>query len=416
MKRVTDDFFSNNISRLRRHAMVVTPLYLSTIVSAISGLLVVVILANFLTPTEYGNFKYIFSIVGVVSVFSLTGGYRNTVIQSTAKGFDGTVALLARRNFLLSIPMFFIALCMSVYYLFHDNYTIAITIPIVTFSAIVGNYGIMASSYLNGRKKYNLLLLFQVILGITNIGAILLGTLFFDGLIPLIVAISLASIAISCLSLYYVRTYFLRNTQTDSKLTSYGKHLNILNIFSTFLQHIDSVLLFTILGANALAVYALATPFVDRIIGLFKATYFFALPKFTEVGAIHARSMLYQKSIFIFCIGVGITIVYILISPFIFSVLFPQYHDSITLSWLFALNIPLVAFTILPQAYLDSLIEIKNKYIVNSTAFVIRIGSLLVLIPFFGVVGVIWSELITRIVGIAITIILIERYTKKKTP
>lgn len=392
-------------------------LSLSNIVTSFTGLFSVVVLANLLNSNEYGTYKYIFSVVGILSALSFTGGYRNMIIQSVAKGLDGVVQHLYKINPLFNLPMIVGACLISIYYLYKGNTTLGFSIPIVAIGYIFSSTLIITYSYLNGRKEYKDLFFLQSAISVASV-LLLTITVFVTKNIALIFLSSVIGSGImSTISYYYIKRSRLRNNTFHEKMLQYGKHLSIMNIGSTLLIHIDSFLIFSFLGSHELALYALATPFVDRIIGFFKTSYFFVLPKFTEMGPEKAALLLYKRSFMGLAVGLAVSGIYYLIAPTFFSIFFPKYIDSIQLSVLFSLSIPLVAFSTLPTAFVDSLIEIKIKYILFAVNFVTRITTLFLFIHTFGVAGVIISELVSRVVTTIALFYVIEKHlrdTRKK--
>ncbi len=398
----------------KKHALTsLSFLSLGSTVASIAGFATVVILSNVLDKNEYGNYKYAYSVIGLLGALSFTGGFRTMVIQSVSRGYDGIVAYLAKRNFLLNVPMLVGALSISGYYLFKGNTLIATSVCIVAISTSFATHAVIASAYLNGRHAYRELLHYQIGISAFNLLVLVLTVLLTKDIIWIIAGTSASTMLTSLFFLFHVRRKKIRNDTIDTQILHYGKHLNILNISSTILNNIDSILIFQLLGSHSLALYALATPFVDRILGFLKTSYFFALPKFTELGPKRARALLYKRSLIAFVVGLGIMGMYYLVAPLFFKLFFPKYLESISLSLIFAFNIPLVALSILPSAYLDSLIEIKNKYILHACTFTTRMVSLLFFIHLFGIPGVIFSELFTRCVSISVIVFLIERYGKK---
>ncbi len=385
---------------------------LGTLIMTFGGFISVVILANNLSVNDYGNYKYVFSMIGILGALSFTGGFRNTVIQSTAKGMDGIVRYLFKMNLSLSFPMLLGGVVVGCYYLINNNEFLGYSIIIATTCSVIGNNGIIAYGYLNGRKLYGQLLKLQSIQSIINILVLFTITLLTKNLLIIIATSVISTAGILTAFYYYVEKKLLRNKETDTSIIKYGKHLNILSVITTVMMNIDSILIFKIIGSQGLALYALATPFVDRIIGFLKGTYFFALPKFTEQGHTSARVHLYKRSLIGLFLGTAVFGVYYLASPILFKIFFPNYLEAINLSRLFALNIPVIALSILSDAFLDSLAEIKYKYIVKATTTSFRIVLMLLLIFPFGIAGVIWSELLARLAGTVATVILIERYMK----
>src|SRR3989338_3757032 len=65
-------------------------LILSQVVSILASLAVDVAFANLITPEEYGNYKYVFSLAGIISAFTLSG-LTVAVLRATARGHEGTL-------------------------------------------------------------------------------------------------------------------------------------------------------------------------------------------------------------------------------------------------------------------------------------------------------------------------------------
>ncbi len=386
---------------------------LGNLIMTFGGFFSVVILANALSANDYGNYKYVFSIVGTLGALSFTGGFRNTVIQSTAKGMDGIVRYLFKTNLSLSLPMLLGGVAVGCYYFINNNEFLGYAIILATTGSVIGNNGIIAYGYLNGRKLYGQLLTLQSIQSAINVFVLFSITLVTNNVLVIVATSVISTAWILTAFYYYVEKKLLRNKETDTSIITYGKHLNILSVITTVMMNIDSILIFKIIGSQGLALYALATPFVDRIIGFLKGAYFFALPKFTEQGHAGARVHLYTRSLIGLFLGTVVFGVYYVASPILFKIFFPNYLEVINLSRLTALNIPIIAFSILPDAFLDSLAEIKYKYIVKATTTFFRIVLMLLLIFPFGIAGVICSELLARLAGSSMTIILIERYIKR---
>ena len=409
-------FVSSMLEQIRnrgesfRHLSLLTA---SNIVASIAGLLIVILLANLLPHEDYGIYKYVLSVSGFLTVLSFTGGFKTTIIQSVGRGFDGIVDRLYKINPVLSLPMIVGGIGVAGYYYLHGNEALSFGILIATICNVFITNGVIASTYLNGRRDYRKLLGYQTAFSLTSLTS-LAATLSVTRDVLIVIAVNTTAMAAVATFSFFVVRKLVRNADVNERVLHYGRHLNFLNVMTTVLQYIDSLFIFHFLGSYSLAHYAIATPFVDRILGFLKTSYFFVLPKFTERGPEWARTHLLKRSVIGLLFGILVFCAYALIAPIAFKLFFPKYLESVSLSILFALNIPLVAVSILPQAYVDSLIEIRNKYVIQSVNFVVRISSLVFFIHLFGIPGVIWSELLTRFGALVVILVIIWR--RKKTP
>lgn len=406
------DFFLTKKHTLKQ----VGYLYFGGLATGIGGFITVIILANTMSPNDYGNYKYIFSVVGMLSVLSFVGGFRNTTVQSAAKHLDGIVPYLFKQNILLSLPMLIGGFGVGAYYIFKGVAFLGYPIMVGTICSIISNNGIIAYGYLNGRRLYSQLFVLQVLQTVINVAVIFITVLFTKDLSTIFIINVVSGAVVFSAFLLHIKKHLLRNNDVDKKILFYGKHLNAISVMTTIMMNIDSILIFKVIGSQGLALYALATPFVDKIVSFTTATYYFVLPKFAAQQIHEARAHLIRRSLISFSFGLLIYMIYYFTAPILFSLFFPRYIDSIPLTRLFALNIPITALLIFPDALLDSLVEVKNKYIAKTTISIIRIVFMLCLVFPFGVTGVIYSELFARFCGFIVIMILITRYTKIHSP
>src|ERR1700690_945950 len=163
-------------------------------VTALAGSLVLAIMGSHYVPkTSYGQYKYILSIIALLSSFSLNG-IGGAVLQSAAQGFDNALQKGFWANVRWSFVIFIGALVMALYYFFAGNATLAAEILIGgSLSPLLASASLF-SPFLAGKKDF----LYQTLFSIG------------DNLIP--TGLMIGPVVLTSNPLALVSVYFVSNT------------------------------------------------------------------------------------------------------------------------------------------------------------------------------------------------------------
>ncbi|HEY5382969.1 MAG TPA: hypothetical protein VIJ88_00190, partial [Candidatus Paceibacterota bacterium] len=130
--------------------------------SVLASLALAVAISHFVSKESYGTYKYVLSIVTMLSVFSLNS-LGSAVFQSAAQGFDGALKKAFWLNIRWSAAIFVGTFALAAYYFASGNGTIAIAVLIggslSPFVASVSLFG----SFLGGKKDFSRLLTYGVL-------------------------------------------------------------------------------------------------------------------------------------------------------------------------------------------------------------------------------------------------------------
>jgi O-antigen/teichoic acid export membrane protein len=381
-------------------------LTLGQIFASASAFLLAIAYANFLSKEAYGIYKYVLSIAGIFSAFTLTG-MGTAVAQSVARGFEGTLKFAFWKSLKWSIFMMVASLLGAIYYFINENQTLAISLLIIGSSSPLLQSAGLYTSFLNGKKEFKAITLYGM----------------FRSLIPAIsifITITLTNNPIILILVYFVShtltTIFLYfrsikkfqiNKEIDDQALNYSKHLSLMNVLSAIANQIDKILIFHYLGAAQLAIYAFAVTIPEQIKGLFKNVGTLAFPKFVNKSKKEIKKSLAKKTMQFGLIMIGIIFVYILVAPFIYKILFPQYLESIFYSQIFAISL-LAVISVLPISALQAKSEKTKLYKLKISNSIFQILILFILIYFYGLMGVILARVIARFFNLALSTMLIK--------
>lgn len=356
-------------------------------IGMLSALLLTYVLANFLPQSVYGQYKFVLSIFGIITAFSLTG-LSTSLTQAVSKGFDGTFFESIKVHLKWSTLMTLMSLIIAIYYFLNDNHLLGISMILIALAAPIMQTYTMYSPYLQGKRNFRDDSWYS----------------FWYSLIPAIALIAVTLISnsfIAIISTYFISyslvTWFInnkvsksidKNLPIDHAAISYGKHLSLMNILGGISTHIDKILIFHYLGAIELAIYtiALAIPqqlrTFDRLISSLSAT------RLPSLSIEQIKKVLPRKSFFIFLASLFVTVTYILIAPLFFKIVFPNYLDAIFYSQIYVL-IMLFSPVILLKQTLTAHTRKKELYIMQTAMPIIKIVGLFILLPPFGIMGAI---------------------------
>lgn len=371
-------------------------------VSTGSAFLLAIAFANLLPKEVYGNYRYVLSLFGILAIPNLSG-METALTRTVAQGNEGSlmpvIKTRIRWGILGGIASLFTA---SYYYFFahNPNLTMAflITAAFLPLMDPLGSY----SAVLTGKKLFGVSTKYFVITQIVSTAGLLTAILMTDNLFIILLAYFAPYTAMRYIYLKITLKKFQTNQNRDPNTISYGKHLSLMNVISTIATYLDRLLVFHYLGAVQLAIYSFAIALPEQIKALLKGIDALVLPKFSERTKEEIKQTIWGK-VFRFGIAISvITIIYILAAPFVFKVFFPQYLDSVFYSQIFAISL-LAGINTFHFSALQAQKAQKELYHFNIWSSLIEIFLLLVLLHFYGLMGIVLARVFTRFANSGLT-------------
>jgi O-antigen/teichoic acid export membrane protein len=383
-------------------------------VSSLSALALSITFSRLLPKELYGEYKFILAFVAVLGALSLNG-LGSAIFQSAASGFGGALVSGFWTNIRWSFFVFLGALVSGAYYLFHGNTTLGVGIliggslsPFITSS----NY---YTALLSGKKDFRRYSLFGFFN--TAVPALsLIVTVFFTRSVIVLLAVYFISNTLVGLILY-IRTCRIYKEELDKKdpeTLTYAKHLSVIGILSSIAGNSDQLFLFHSLGAVEVALYNFAVGILDQSKGPFKMLDTMVQARFAGGEARSIRDGMRSKMLWLFVLSLIIVIVYILIAPYLYLLLFPAYLGSVAYSQVYAFSL-LGTFANPAGSYLSAKKKIRAQYTNTILTSILQIITIFGGIYFWGLWGLIAARVIIRLGGSAITYVLYEITIRKDT-
>ena len=373
---------------------------LTVVTSTVMGLALSIAFANLLPKEVYGTYQYLLSLSAIVATICFSG-MQQAVEQSIARGYEGDMKASLRAQLKWNLVPAALGLVGATYYALHANYTVALALIFVAaFTPLISAFNIYGG-LLSGTRQFKRIFVYAFLTNIAYYSAITVAILFFKNAV-LLVFVNLAVNAAAAVYFYFRTLKVVRpNERTDPQTISYGKHLSVMGAFSNSIAQLDSVLVFHFLGPAELAVYSFATLIPERAAALLSFIGSAAFPKYSQRTLKEVQKSIIPQTIRAAAFGAVLTVIYIVLSPLLYRLLFPKYLDAIPYTQAYAPVILLLTANLVSLA----LTAQRRKMELYITSFVNPIILICLQVPLLMIYGI-WGMIAARLLGDTIAIIL----------
>ncbi len=373
---------------LRHHLKGWAWLMSGQVVGTLSALLLALGYAHFIPKEVYGTYKYILSVLGILAVFTLPG-MGDAASRAIAQGKDGPFwpTFYARLRFGTIGAV--ISALVGIYYFTLGNSLLGAIFcavaPFLVFSESFSHY----QALLLGRQLFRTYSISGVILQLAASVSIFLVVITTDNIFIIVLAyFAIFTILRGLLLLYVIRKYPL-NGLPDTGALRYGGHMSIANILNAGSGQLDIILLWHFLGPIPLAIYAFAQAASDQARKAFKlVTTAMAFPKLASLETQFIKRELPHKILLAHGITIPLAILLAGIVPYVYTLLFPTYTESIPYAQVMMLLLAFSPIRLISTA-INAKGSIRDIYLMNVSGSVLQTILLLILIPSFGLWGAI---------------------------
>ena len=390
-------------------------LTLGQVLATASSLILSIVLAHTLPEEVYGNYKFILSLAGIISGLSLSG-IGTTLIQSVAKGNEGTLYLAVKTQLKWSSVVSIVSIAMSIYYFAQDNIIIATSMLIVAMTVPITNSIGLYGAFLSGKKDFKRNTIYGTFSQLIVTFVIITIAISTHSVIALIFGYFVSGLVIS---LYlYKKTLSIYNPSKDNSdpsMIKYGTHLSAMGFIGTIANQLDKVLVFHSIGAAPLAVYAFASAIPEQIKGTLKNILNIGIPKFAQLDEITLRKSINDKVIRLTIFFFFLVMLYWFAALYIYNIFFPKYSDSIYYSQLYSLGLIVFPGISFYSAYFQLIKDTKTLYFLTVSGNVITILLSLILIPKYGILGATIENTLSWVCYLIIIMIIFPTMRLKKS-
>jgi O-antigen/teichoic acid export membrane protein len=375
-------------------------------VSILRGIITGYLVARLFEKEIYGQYQFMLSIVGMLSLFGLAG-LGNPVARAWARGESFSLRRITMVQLKVCLIGSAILLC-CIPFLEHYHrqelwpffLAAAVLFPLPPIAMV--HFG----GYTIGKARFDIslkaTLVWSVIMTVATLGVILFSR---SALLLLIIGMSVPSLVY----VYYsrnIRALPMKGEDTTDAILSYGWKLTWATLPMDLVWYVDKLLISHFFGLAQLATFSVALLIPEQLKQLLKQ--FFPL-SFAKQAAGNDTQERRRKLIKIVLTGTGIFAVgiatYILLTPFFIPWLFPQYdaRELVILTSLAAASLVTIPGTLLTQ-YLEARGMVREIKFSNLSAAGVFLASLFILIPSYGVMGAVIARGVLRFTGMGFSL------------
>lgn len=382
-------------------------LNLATVLNTAISFLLLYAFGNYVTPEVYGEYRYFFSLYGILLLASL-GGFNSVVVRAVAQGKEGELLRCFKVQTLGSLLGTAGSLGIAAYYYLQGNPTLAYGFVILGLALPLMESLDLYAAFLNGKKLFKNTAIASIISQAFATAALLVAIYFHERVLTLLATYFVSWIVIK--GCFFTYTYFSNkpNHELAENTYSLGFNLSAISILNHISQQLDKVVLFQTIGARELSLYSFAIAPVEQIKGLFKNTTALVFPRFANRTEAEVRAGMLHKMILIGSAALVAAVAYALAAPFLIGWFLPKYLEVIPLSQIFAFS--LVGVMVIPlNVAMNAIPKIRALYLTNTITPLINIVLIVTLIPMYGLWGAIAAKGIGRVINTIITYIIFVR-------
>lgn len=388
----------------------------SRVIGVGSGIVLTLAFANLIDPVIFGTYKYVLAFAGIIGAFSLNG-MGGSIIRTVAQGNQDVVRPVFWISIKWSLPGSIISIIGASYYFIQGNEILGVGLLLIAIFNPFFNGFVISKALLQGKKDFKTNAIFSIPRSLIPVISILVVLLTTKNLFFILIAYFLSNFIAGWLTYALtLRKYSIKKSaeldqETINKVKDtviFGKHLSVIGVFMQIVGYIDQFLLWHFVGPVQLAVYALAQAPAKEIRNFTENFFPLIFPKLVTKSIVDIKKTMPLRLLQMFSASVMIAGIYILIAPFLFKILFPQYMESIFASQLLAIAIIFQPKGLI-EATIDAHAAVKKKYISVFSTSTVKLILMLILIPLYGFIGAISAIIISELVSAIILLFLYKR-------
>jgi O-antigen/teichoic acid export membrane protein len=371
-------------------------------------------LAARLPQETFGLYKAVYSLIGILGIFTLSG-VQNALLYSTAKT-GGNFLPRASRLYLKSAWPFGIALAAYATYTAYAGYGMAFTMTLIL--AGVGSVATTASGmygyFLAGQQRFKeasaAAFTISLLQAMCTTGMLMLT----KGLLPVVITHTFSGTALTAYYYWKISKEQSFESEAKNELMPSSVHFTGTNIISTIGNYGDKIIIFHVLGARQLALYGLADDMVAAGKGLIKSCMGIYSSRIARASYPRIMRSLPQDIAIALGSGLILYLIYFVTTPYIFSYFYGGYTAATEYVRLLAgILIFIIPITYIAQVF-QSKNMLKSMYTSTTLTHITRIAAYSFGAYYAGITGILLSQVATYAASLVLSIVLLKTASKEK--
>jgi len=410
-KLLSDGFSS--FSRLLQHKEVIGRILLLFSVRGFQvflGLVTTFFLARTLSIEHYGQYQFVLSVLGIVSIFSLTE-FANTLMQSIARGFTGSFRLMLKYPIMTSCLGSIVLLSFSAWFaLIHQNPMLHQAFLLAACIFPVSHGMIIWRGIKIGEERFrNFTGIEMMILLATNSGIILTTFLTPSSYIGAIAFVMLVPAIANVIIIARALKKYPPGLPSEDGVIRHGTVSSAYMAFSRVSLYIDKLLLFIFVDAVSVALLVSAERISDLLKTAIQDTSTALAPKFAKAETYTPKTdFLFKAATLAF--GAIMVIFAFTFMPFVLTLIYGEnYVEAVPYAQLLIAVQAISNLASFQFRYIRSKLDTDNVRTIMVGVSVCRIALACTFIPLFGLKGAVLSTVLYNLILTGLTDFRIKR-------
>lgn len=371
-----------NLKKNKTHGNNILWSNLSQIILAANHFILSIIIIRLTGKDLYGDFLFIFAIIGVFGIFSVSG-IRGTILKAVSQGYDQTYYEGTKFSFLKSLLAVPIILLIGAYFYYYAQKP-DIARSLILISAFFPFYSSLRtwSYFLQGKAQFKKLTVYNFIQVAVELPTIALVTFYTDHLT--VIAVSFAAIETTFYGIYtYITVRSIGNDRVDDNWKRQSYTYTVMDLSSIVFGKADIAIMGFFLAPGSLAIYGLVMKIAEVFFMVIKSTITGILPSFYKATTVRVHHF--------YKFAVASLLIPLILLPVIKYPILLMYGSELIESIFYA-QIYLFVVPIYFLAALSNFFLMKEKLLetILFNKSLVTIGVLflyLFLIPSYGIIG-----------------------------
>jgi len=370
------------------------------------------VLTYFLTKDDFGQYRYVLSVVPILAIFSLQG-IGTAMIRSVAKGRMVDLGKILKTKIKWSLIGSVAAIFISAYYFYQTNSALGYSFLIVAILLPVYENFYVYSYYYKGRQEFKKDARFEVAVRLIQAIVLITTAALTKNFIAILGVYFLARFLSSGVLYLYTSKVACKNSSIESRepddTIKYGTALSFVGILGTLTANMDKLFVWHLLGDAELALYYVALVIPYNVVLLINVIPRIAFPKFSQKDWLRADYDLLLKRIkhFFLALLIPAGICYALL-PYFLPLFFPGYGGSIIPALLLSLIILISPINTIIAQMLRAIKAVKNIVMLRTVFILGFAATFLLLYSKINILAAasayVTAELISLVLGIYLLI------------
>lgn len=404
--RWSEKYFNTDMVYLAQGGFWLT---LSQLVSSATSFLLIVVLANLISQETLGEYRFFMSGLLLLSGITLPG-MSTAILESTPKGFKRNLEVASHQTMRWGFFIGSISLILSIYYFFNKTTSLGIGFLLISILLSLYTSKQIFFGYLKSLREFKLFAQYTIITRLVIVTSMLAGAyLFPKHAWVLILVFLLSNIVPNYLMQITVQRKFVRTEDvSDPSIQNYAKHLSFLAMIGIVASQIDSLFIWNFIGPKELAIFFIANTIPQEILRFLGVMTSLSFPKLAVLNHDTAKTNLFKKTFKYLVIIITLGLLSVVLMPYFFKYIFPQYMDSIIYGQILMLTIIPAAFEPISTYFLVKKKKSEIK-IISTIIPIFHIVISLILVKLFGI----WGAIATLLLDAALRVFLLTLLFKK---